>query len=68
VVAGLLIPGTSLGLASPSRAGIFTAASYVTLTALVLVLAFAQRGLSRRTGWLIITGYAVFVVGLLAIS
>jgi len=68
VVAGLLIPGAILGLASPSRAGIFTAASYVALTTLVLVMAFAQRGLSRRTGWLIIAGYGVFVVGLVAVS
>ena len=68
VVAGLLIPGAILGLASPSRAGIFTAASYVALTTLVLVMVFAQRGLSRRTGWLIIAGYGVFVVGLLAVS
>lgn len=56
VVAGLLIPGAILGRASPSRAGIFTASCYVALTALVLVMAFAQRGLSRRTGWLIIAG------------
>jgi Ca2+/Na+ antiporter len=68
VVAGLLIPGAILGLASPSRAGIFTASCYVALTALVLVMAFAQRVLSRRTGWLIIAGYGVFVVGLLMIS
>ena len=68
VVAGLLIPGAILGLASPSRAGIFTAASYVALTTLVLVMAFAQRGLSRRTGWLIIAGYGGFVVGLLTVS
>jgi Ca2+/Na+ antiporter len=68
VVAGLLIPGAILGLASPSRAGIFTAASYVALTTLVLVMAFARRGLSRRTGWFIIAGYGVFVVGLVAIS
>lgn len=68
VVAGLLIPGAILGLASPSRAGIFTAASYVALTTLALVMAFAQGGLSRRTGWLIIAGYGVFVVGLLAMS
>jgi cation:H+ antiporter len=68
VVAGLLIPGAILGLASPSRAGIFAAASYVALTTLVLVMAFAQRGLSRRTGWLIIAGYGVFVVGLLTVS
>jgi Ca2+/Na+ antiporter len=68
VVAGLLIPGAIIGLAAPSRTGILTACSYVVLTALVLVVAFAQRGLSRRTGWLVIAGYGVFVASLVAIS
>jgi cation:H+ antiporter len=68
VVAGLLIPGAIIGLAAPSRAGILTSGSYVALTALVLVVAYAQRGLSRRTGWLIIAGYAVFVVSLFMLT
>jgi cation:H+ antiporter len=61
VVAGLLIPGALVGLAPPSFAGNFTAASYLVLTALVLVLAFTYRGLSRRSGWVIICGYVAFV-------
>jgi Ca2+/Na+ antiporter len=68
VVAGLLIPGAILGLAAPSRTGILTSASYVALTILVLIVAFAQRGLSRRSGWLIIAGYLVFVVSLVAVT
>jgi cation:H+ antiporter len=68
VVAGLLIPGALIGLASPSFTGNLTEASYLVLTALVLVLAFAHRGLSRRSGWLIISGYMTFVIWLLAIS
>ena len=68
VVVGLFIPGTLIGLASPSAAGDFTAAAYVTLTVLVLFLAFARRGLSRRAGGLIIAGYAVFVAVLLIVS
>jgi cation:H+ antiporter len=66
VVAGLLIPGAFVGVASPSFAGNFTAASYVVLTALVLVLAFAYRGLNRRSGWVVICGYAAFVIWLVA--
>ena len=68
VVAGLLIPGVVIGLASPSVAGNLSALTYLVLTALVLVLAFAQGGLNRRSGWIIISGYVVFVLWLLAIS
>jgi cation:H+ antiporter len=68
VVIGLLIPGAILGLAAPSSAGTLTAASYVALTGLVLTVAFVKRGLSWRSGLLVITGYGIFVVWLLAIS
>ncbi|HUZ42431.1 MAG TPA: hypothetical protein VMU68_13695 [Acidimicrobiales bacterium] len=64
VVAGLLIPGALVGLASPSFAGNLTAASYLFLTALVLVLALAYRGLNRRSGWVAICGYVIFVIWL----
>ncbi len=50
VVAGLLIPGAVIGLASPSFAGNLTATVYLVVTALVLVLAFANSGLNRRSG------------------
>lgn len=68
VAVGLLIPGAILGLAAPSSAGTLTAASYVVLTGLVLTVAFVKRGLSWRSGLLVIAGYGVFVVWLLAIS
>jgi cation:H+ antiporter len=68
VVAGLLIPGAIVGLAAPSFTGTFTAATYLFLTAVVLVLAFALRGLSRRSGWTIIAGYVIFVLWLAAAS
>jgi cation:H+ antiporter len=66
VVAGLLIPGAIIGLSRPTFAGDLTALSYLVLTALVLVLAFAHRGLSRRSGGLIIAGYVAFVIWLIA--
>ena len=64
VVAGLLIPGAIVGLASPSFAGTLTAATYLVLTAAVLTVAFARKGLSRRFGWMIISGYVTFVIWL----
>jgi cation:H+ antiporter len=68
VVAGLLIPGAVVGLAAPSLTGNLTAATYLLLTAAVLVLAFVRRGLSRPTGWAIIAGYVVFVLVLAAVA
>jgi cation:H+ antiporter len=68
VIAGLFIPGALIGLASPSFSGNLTAASYLVLTVLVLVLAYCFRGLSRRSGVAIIAGYVAFVLWLLAIS
>jgi cation:H+ antiporter len=66
VVAGLLIPGAIVGLSRPNFAGNFTSLTYLILSAVVLVLAFVHRGLSRRTGLIIISGYAVFVIWLIA--
>ena len=65
VVVGLFIPGVFVGLAAPSRPGELTAWSYLLLTAIVLVVAYVCRGLSRRAGWSIIAGYATFVALLL---
>lgn len=67
-VAGLLIPGAIVGLASPSFAGNLTAISYLVLTVVVLVMAYAYRGLSNRSGWIIIAGYALFVAWLLSVT
>lgn len=64
VVAGLLIPGAIVGLATPSFAGTLTAAAYLVLTAAVLTVVFVQRGLNRPFGWMIIFGYVAFVIWL----
>lgn len=68
VFAGLLTPGAILGLAAPSRVGTVTAVSYLLLTALVVVVAYAKRGLGRSVGWLIIGLYALFVVLVVALA
>ena len=65
VVAGLLVPAMVTGLPHPSGATNLVAAWYVGLTALTLTLAFSDRGLRRRAGWIIIGGYAAFVVAVL---
>ena len=68
VLAGLLLPGVILGLAAPSTPGTLTAAWYLGLTVLTLVLAYGGRGIGRRAGWIIIAGYVAFVLALLGVS
>jgi hypothetical protein len=38
---------------------------YVGLTGLTVALAYAQRSLRRRAGWVLIAGYAAFVLAVL---
>ncbi|HVA04455.1 MAG TPA: hypothetical protein VMU64_12010 [Acidimicrobiales bacterium] len=68
VVAGLVIPATFLGLTRPSGQTVFITAAYGGLTLLTLVLAFADRGLRRSAGWLVVAGYAAFVACLVVVS
>jgi cation:H+ antiporter len=68
VTAGLLIPTLFIELARPSGQALLIAAWYVGLTYLTLALAYVGRGLGRRAGWVIIAGYAAFVVAVLAVS
>ena len=68
VTGGLLIPAAVIGLSRPSGQGVLIAGCYVGLTALTLVLAYVDRGLRRWAGWVIIVGYAAFVVSLLVTS
>ncbi len=68
VTVGLLVPTLFLQLARPSGQSLLIAGWYVGLTALTLLLAYAGRGLSRWAGWVIIAGYAAFVVAVLIAS
>jgi cation:H+ antiporter len=68
VLAGLLIPGAILGIATRSSVGTLTSASYLVLTALVVGVAYVCRGVGRRAGWLIILLYALFVVLVIALA
>jgi len=66
VIAGFLLPAAIAGLARPSGQVAQTAAWYVGLSLLTLVLAWRLRGLGRRAGALIITAYLAFAWSLVA--
>jgi cation:H+ antiporter len=68
VTVGLLIPTLFFQLARPSGQSLLIAGWYVGLTALTLALAYAGRGLGRWAGWVIIAGYAAFVVAVFIAS
>jgi len=65
VVAGLLLPAALLGLGRPSAQAVLVTGWYLALTVAVLVIAYHQRGLSRRAGGLIIAAYAAFTVSVI---
>lgn len=65
VVAGLLIPAVVLGGAQLGS-GLRTAIWYAVLTLATVMLALAGRGVSRRSGVLIMLAYGVFAVTVIA--
>jgi cation:H+ antiporter len=67
VAAGLLVPASLIGLGVTTRGEVFVSLWYLGLTALILVLAYRDRGLRRHTGIVILVAYALFVVTLLAV-
>jgi cation:H+ antiporter len=68
VVAGLLIPGTLLGLGPPAGSILLVTAWYAGLSLAVLALAWRHRGLTRPTGIAIVIAYAAFTVSLIVAS
>jgi len=66
VAAGLLAPGTIVGLGAPSSAATFVVLAYLAMTALALGAAYSGSGLRRGEAALIIGGYVAFVVAILA--
>jgi cation:H+ antiporter len=66
VIVGLLLPGTVLGLGSPTAQSVLVAAWALGLTALALAFAWRDAGLTREIGALIIGAYLVFTVTLIA--
>jgi cation:H+ antiporter len=65
VVAGLLLPGTLLGLGQSSGQALLVTAWYAGLSLAVLSLAWRHQGLRRRDGSVIIAAYAAFTVSLI---
>jgi cation:H+ antiporter len=61
---GLLLPATVLGAVSTSGQASWVAVWYLLMTALALVLASAERGLTRLPGLVIIVAYLGFVAWL----
>jgi len=68
VLGGLLIPGVILGLGGTSSETTFIACSYLALTIFTLVMAYADRGLRRPHGVIVLVLYAAFVVALVTTS
>jgi cation:H+ antiporter len=66
VMAGLLLPGTILGLGASAGPSTLVAACNVGLTAFVLLGAYRDRGVRRAFGAAIIVGYVGFAVALVA--
>jgi len=65
VLVGLLLPATLVGLGPATREVPVVAMAYLALTVMVVALAWQGRGLGRRSGVLIIAGYATYVAYLL---
>lgn len=64
VAAGLLLPAVLLGTGHRSGLETLVVVWYGGLTAVVVGLAYASRGLGRTAGWLIIAAYGAFVAAL----
>ncbi len=61
IIAGLLLPTSFVGVASPSAQTTFVAASAFAITCLALIFAYSRRGLARAEGYAIVAAYVLFV-------
>lgn len=68
VLVGLLVPGVAVGLAAPTGPAVLVASSYVGLTVASLGIAYAEGGLRRWSGWVVIVAYTAFVAILLVVA
>jgi cation:H+ antiporter len=68
VTAGLLLPGTILGLGRPTGQASLIAVWYLLLTLIALAFAYRYRGVSRAVGAFIIGAYLVFTGSLLSVA
>jgi len=68
IAIGLLLPATVVGLGATTTPELFVALWYVGLTAVVLVLAYIDHGLGRRSGIVILVAYVLFVATLIPVA
>lgn len=68
VLAGLLVPGAIVGLGTRSGETTLITAWYASFTFIVLALALAGSGLQRRSGAVIVLGYAAFVLSVALVA
>lgn len=68
VMAGLLLPALVTGLVAPDLPDVLVASAYAALTAVSLALAWAGRGVGRRSGGVIVAGYLGVVAALSAVT
>lgn len=68
VAFGLLVPGVLVGLGATSGREVFVGLWYFGLTAVVLVLAYRDRGLRRSSGVVILGAYLVFAGTLVPVA
>ena len=66
VAVGFLLPASIVGLGATSSREVMVAVWYGGLTAVVLGLAYRDRGLRRHTGMVVLVAYALFVAALVA--
>ena len=66
VAVGLLLPAAVVGLGTTTSREVLVALWYAGLTVVVLLFAYRDQGLRRSTGMVVLTGYALFAVVLVA--
>ncbi len=59
---GLLLPAAVVGLGATTTREVLVALWYAGLTAVVLLVAYRDRGLRRHSGMVVLVAYALFVV------
>jgi cation:H+ antiporter len=68
IAVGLLVPASIIGLGAITSREVFVALWYFGLTAVVLALAYRDRGLRRHSGMVVLVAYALFVATLIPVA
>jgi cation:H+ antiporter len=68
IAVGLLVPAAIIGLGAITSREVFVALWYFGLTAVVLALAYRDRGLRRHSGMVVLVAYALFVATLIPVA